>query len=114
VTIPPCRLEYEEAARMCSILAVDGGLPQFSNGTDWDRIWRHVEQNMAGLRHTWDFYLWFPYKMAGVGQFVLDTPYTSKDDNKEQIFFNDSFWIRGQPNGVQATCLDCNTEEGRF
>jgi hypothetical protein len=69
---------------------------------------------MAGLRHTWDFYLWFPYKMAGDGQFVLDTQYRSKDDNKEQIFFNGSFWARGQPNGVQNTCLDCNEEGGQF
>jgi hypothetical protein len=115
-----CRLEYEEAARMCSILALDGGLPQFSSGPEWDRIWRHVAENMAALHTTWDFYLWFPYKMAGVGVFVLDTPY-SKDDNninnktteeKQVVYFNDSFWSRGQPNGVQATCLDCN-EEGR-
>ena len=105
------RREYDDAARLCSVIASGGSLPKFASGSEWERIWRHVGRSMAGLRQTWDFYIWFPYKMADGGQFVEDNVYAGKEEVRPTLF-NSSFWSRGQPNGNQSTCLDCNDQGG--
>jgi hypothetical protein len=98
------------------VLAVGGSLPVFASGTEWARIWRHVNRSLAGSRRGWDFYFWFPYRLEGQ-EFVLDSNFTVVAPQQQQqqlVVFNNSFWMEGQPNGKLSTCLDCNDQAGQI